>query len=98
MNTQSGTQLVAEVVLVTTLRGLARLVINVFDQITVKGVYTDEANRELEEFKLHNKQNFIDVGCTPLRPICSDVYSTVFALTRVLSNTKITPTENIKYG
>ena len=68
------------------------------DQVTVKGVYTDEANRELEEFRNNNKQNFIDVGCTPLRPICSDVGCTVFALTRVLSDMKITPSKQIQFG
>ena len=67
-------------------------------QITVKGVYTEEANRELENFRNNNNQNFIDVGCTPLRPIGSDVACTVFAMTRVLSNMKITDTEKIEFA
>ena len=81
-----------------TLWELARLIINIKDQITVKGVFTEEANRELEEFRNTNKQDFIDVGCTPLRPICSDVSAAVFAMTRVLSTMKITPSENIKFA
>ena len=72
--------------------------INVNDQITVKGVYTTEANRELEEFRNNNKQDFIDVGCTALRPICSDVCCTVFSLTRVLSTMKVTPSNNINFA
>ena len=67
------------------------------DQITVKGVYTEEANRELEEFRNNNKQNFIDVGCTPLKPMCSDVCCAVFALTRVLSTMKITDSSKIEF-
>ena len=72
--------------------------INVNDQITVKGVYTTEANRELEEFRNNNKQDFIDVGCTALRPICSDSCCAVFALTRVLSTMKVTPSNNINFA
>ena len=68
------------------------------DQITVKGVYTDEANRELEEFRTSNKQDFIDVGCTPLRPIVSDAVNAIFALTRVLSTMKITDSSDIKFA
>ena len=68
------------------------------DQITVKGIFTEEANMELEEFRNSNKQNYIDVGCTPLRPICSDVSCAVFALTRVLSTMKITNSSDIKFA
>lgn len=54
------------------------------DQITCKGVYLEESNNELKEFRNNNKQNFIDFGCTPLREISSDVCQSVYALTRVL--------------
>ena len=56
------------------------------DQITCKGVYTVEANEELKEFRTTNKQNFIDFGCTPLRPVSSDICQSVFSLTRILPN------------
>lgn len=87
-----------EVIYMITLWGLARLIVNTKDQITVKGVYTDEANRELEEFRNNNKQDFIDVGCTPLRPICSDACFSIYSLTRVLSTMKITDSDSIKFG
>ena len=77
---------------------LARLIVNINDQITVKGIYTTEANRELEEFRLHNKQDFIDVGCTALRPICSDACNAVFALSKVLSTMKLTESKNINFA
>ena len=68
------------------------------DQITVKGVYTEEANQELDNFRNTNKQDFIDAGGTPLRPICGDVGCCLFALTRVLSNMKITDNKNINFN
>ena len=91
-------QLVTEVIFIITLWELARLIININDQITVKGIYTEEANRELEEFRNNNKQDFIDVGCTALRPICSDVCCAVFAMTRVLSTMKITDNSKINFA
>lgn len=66
------------------------------DQITSKGVYTTEANEELREL-LNSKQNFIDFGCGPLRASEGDVIQSVYALTKVLSDVKITASENIQY-
>lgn len=82
----------------TTLWGLARLIVNIIDQITVKGVYTEEANKELENFRNNSKQDFIDTGCVPLRPIVDDACNAIFALTRVLTTMKVTPSEQIQYN
>ena len=65
------------------------------DQITCKGVYTLEANDELEEF-MHSKQNLINFGCKPLRESEGDVIQSIYALTKVLNNVKLT--ENISYA
>ena len=63
---------------------------------TCKGVYTREANDELKEY-MNSKQNFINFGCKPIKELGADSYQSIFALTRVLSTTKITPEENIQY-
>lgn len=66
------------------------------DQITCKGVYTIEANEELKEF-MNSKQNFINFGCKPLRESTADVLQSIYALTKILSTTKVTPTASINY-
>lgn len=65
------------------------------DQCTCKGVYTVEANEELREFR-NSKQNFIDFGCKPLRESTGDVIQSIYALTKVLSDTKLI--KNIQFG
>ena len=67
------------------------------DQCTNKGVYTDEANEELRNF-MNSKENFITFGCSPLRDPGSDVIQAMYALTKVLSNTKITNSSSIQYS
>lgn len=67
------------------------------DQATCKGVYTDEANEELENF-MNSKENFITFGCAPLRDPGSDVIQSLYAVTKVLSTTNITPSDDIKYA
>lgn len=59
------------------------------DQITVKGVYTEEANAELEEF-MQSKQNFVTFGGKPSKVSEGDVIQSIYAFTRVLSDTKLT--------
>ena len=56
------------------------------DQISVKGVYLNESNEELENFRNNNKQNYIATGASPLRSVSSDVCQAAYALTRVLPN------------
>ena len=69
------------------------------DQITVKGVYTEEANDELKFYRENSKQQFITFGCRPLKPIVADSVQAIFALTKILNedSAKITKSENIKY-
>lgn len=67
------------------------------DQCTCKGVYTRQANVELQNY-MNSKQNYITFGGAPLREPGSDVYQSIFALTRVLSTTNITPSSEIKYA
>lgn len=66
------------------------------DQITCKGVYTEEANAELREF-MKSKENFISFGCKPTKSPGDDVYQSIYALTKVLSTTNITKSNAIEY-
>lgn len=67
------------------------------DQCTCKGVYTREANDELEQF-MHSKQNFVTFGCKPLKQPGSDSIQAMYALTKVLSYATITPSDKIMYN
>lgn len=66
------------------------------DQCTCKGVYTREANDELENF-MHSKQNFVTFGCKPLKEPGADSIQAMYVLTKVLSDSKITNSNNIQY-
>lgn len=66
------------------------------DTVTSKGVYTREANDELEAYN-NSKANFITFGCNPLREPTADSYQAIFSLTRVLSSAKITKSSDIQY-
>lgn len=67
------------------------------DQVTCKGVYTLEANEELRKF-MNSKENFIGFGCTSTKEPGADVIQAVYALTKVLSDTKLTDTSTVKYA
>lgn len=58
------------------------------DQVTIKGVYTEEANEELEEF-MNSKQNFINFGGKPSRKSEGDVIQSIYVFTKVLSDTNL---------
>ena len=58
------------------------------DQCTCKGVYTIEANEEIEEF-MNSKQNLIDFGCKPLKQSEGDVIQSIYGLTKVLNGTRL---------
>ncbi len=47
---------------------------------------------------MNSKENFITFGCAPLREPGSDVIQAMYALTKVLSTTKITDSSNIQYA
>ena len=69
------------------------------DQITCKGVYTVEANEELEEF-MKSKENFLSFGCKPTKTSTADVIQSMYALTKILNpdKEKITKSESIQFG
>lgn len=64
------------------------------DQITCRGIYTEEANDEIAR-NINSKQNFIDFGCRPLRASTGDVVQSIYAITKVLSDTRLT--SNIEF-
>lgn len=53
------------------------------DQITVRGVFTDEANDELRDFQL-SKKNFIGFGAKNIRFKDGDTVQSLFCLTKIL--------------
>ena len=57
------------------------------DQMTVKGVFTDEANEELREFK-NSKKNFIGFGGKNIRSVDGDVVQSLYNLTKILDEDK----------
>lgn len=59
------------------------------DQVTCKGAYLRETNDELRDF-MTSKENFLDFGCNPLRDSTADVIQSIYALTKVLSDVKLT--------
>ena len=65
------------------------------DQITVKGVYTEEANQELAEF-MNSKQNFVTFGGKPSKASEGDAIQSIYVFTKVLNDTKLT--EDIKFS
>lgn len=68
------------------------------DTCTCKGIYTREANDEIEKFMNDNKTNYITNGGSPLREPGGDVYNATFALTRILSTVNVTPSNKISYS
>ena len=66
------------------------------DQCTCKGVYTNEANEELAEY-MNSKENFVTFGCGSNRDPGSDCIQSIYALTKILSSVKVTPSASIKY-
>lgn len=57
------------------------------DTVTVRGVFTDEANQELKEFA-NSKRNFIGLGGKNIRTTDSDVVQSLYNLTNVLVDDK----------
>lgn len=53
------------------------------DTVAVKGVFTVEANKELDKFR-KSKNNFIDLGGSNIRSSSADVIQSVYQLTKIL--------------
>ena len=47
---------------------------------------------------MNSKENFVTFGCSPLREPGSDVIQAIYAITKVLSTTVITKSEDIAYA
>ena len=59
------------------------------DSVAVKGVWTIEANEEIDKL-LKSKKYYIDMGGTANRVSSNEAIHSVYALTRVLPGTKLT--------
>ena len=57
------------------------------DTVTVRGVFTKEANEELRNFQ-NTKRNFIGLGAKNLRTVASDVVQSLYSLTKILPEDK----------
>ncbi len=44
---------------------------------------------------MNSKQNLVTFGCKPLKEPGADSIQAMFALTRILSDTKVTPSDKI---
>lgn len=62
------------------------------DQVSVKGIYTVEANKELDAFRA-SKANYVTMGATNIRKSEKEAVNAVYNMTLVLPGTKLTPME-----
>ena len=69
-----------------------RLLENIKDQVSVKGIYTVEANKELDAFRA-SKANYVTMGATNIRKSEKEAVNAVYNMTLVLPGTKLTPME-----
>lgn len=60
------------------------------DMVTIKGVYTDEANAELRK-QLETNIHFINLGGTPVVSTSKESIQAIFAMTLVMPETKLSP-------
>lgn len=60
------------------------------DMVTVKGIYTDEANAELEK-QLNSKIHYINLGCKSVIEISNEAIQSLFALTITIDDTLTDP-------
>lgn len=58
------------------------------DQVSDRGVYTIEANDEIEKY-MNSKANFVDLGGKPLRENSNEALMCLYSLTMSVSNEKI---------
>lgn len=58
------------------------------DTVSAKGVYTKEANEELEKF-IDSKANYISLSGKPLRTSSNEAIQSIYNITRVLDGTKL---------
>ena len=68
-------------------RGCARKISKDGDQVTVKGIYTNEANEELEE-QLNSKSHFFNLGGKGVRTSDKEAMQSLYNLTLCLEDDK----------
>lgn len=57
------------------------------DTVSVKGIFTDEANEELTKF-IDNKANYIDLGGKNIRVNSKDTIQALYEVTKILDADK----------
>ena len=67
------------------------------DTVSVKGVFTDEANSELKQFML-DKKNFISFGCSNIRSEGADVVQSLYNMTKILVQDEDKISKKINYA
>lgn len=60
------------------------------DMVTIKGIYTDEANAELEK-QLNTNIHFINLGGTPVVSTSKESIQAIYAMTLAMPETKLSP-------
>lgn len=59
------------------------------DQVTVKGIYSDEANKELMDY-MDSKAHYINLGGENVRTSSKEAIQSLYNLTKILDGTKLT--------
>ena len=59
------------------------------DMCTIKGIFTDEANKELED-QLNSNRHYVSLGCEPEIECTKEAIQTLFALTLTFENELLT--------
>lgn len=55
--------------------------------MSVKGIYTEEANKELLEY-MNSKQNFLDLGGINMRVSSNEAIQSLYSMTKILPETR----------
>lgn len=69
------------------------------DTVTIKGIFTTEANDELDRV-MNSKYNFITSGNTGIRESSNEAIQSLYNLTLILEDDakKMTPSSNISFS
>lgn len=59
------------------------------DQVSIKGLFTDEANKEAIDF-LNSKSQYISLNGINMRVSTNEAIQSLYSLTNILSDTKLT--------
>ena len=59
------------------------------DMVTVKGVFTEEANEELKK-QINSNRHYIDLGCAPAIECTKEAIQSIFSLTLTFDEEHLT--------